>query len=85
MAVCIVCAFLDSEGLDPKVLEEPDSHVTGKSSKHEDDRLSDQDPPDVRGGEHGVDGDWEPPVNEAKQDRDQECSAVLPGAGATLT
>ena len=84
MAVCIVCAFLDSEGLDPKVLEEPDSHVTGKSSKHEDDRLSDQDPPDVRGGEHGVDGDWEPPVNEAKQDRDQECSAVLPGAGATL-
>ena len=84
MAVCIVCAFLDPEGLNPKALEEPNRHVTGDSSKHEDDRLSDQDPLDVRRGEHGVDGDWEPPVNEAKQDRDQECSAVLPGAGATL-
>ena len=85
MAVCIVCAFLDSEGLNSKALEEPNRHVTGNSSKHEDDRLSDQDPLDVRGGEHGVDGDWKHPVDEAKQDRDQECSAVLPGAGATLT
>ena len=85
MAVCIVCAFSDSEGLNPKALEEPNRHVTGDSSKHEDDHLSDQDPLDVRRGEHGVDGDREPPVNEAKQDRDQECSAVLPGAGATLT
>ena len=85
MAVCIVCAFSDSEGLNPKALEEPNRHVTGDSSKHEDDHLSDQDPLEVRRGEHGVDGDREPPVNEAKQDRDQECSAVLPGAGATLT
>ena len=80
-----MCFSLVPEELNSKESEEPDRHVAGGSSEQEDGGLPDEDPLVVRDGENVINWDWIHPLDEAKQRSNQECSAALPGAGATLT